>query len=119
MIPEVKALLLDALKSGEYEKGVGWLARENGETGTTEYCCLGVLSAVAAERGVCQPFEKFDDDGRTYLGVPEGDRGHSAYLPPSVSDWSGLDEDDQSLLARVNDNNDTFEPVIAHIETNL
>lgn len=41
MNPEVKALWLNALRSGEYQQGTGKLKQTYG--GDQRYCCLGVL----------------------------------------------------------------------------
>lgn len=129
MVPEVKGLLLDALKSGEYQKAVGLLKRHNDDN-TVGYCCLGVLSDVASKRGVCAEFQRSTDPfgvvERWYYVPEEVNDGfetftsrNTAYLPDSVEKWSGLDIDTQTTLANINDKSSDFGPVIEYIETNL
>src|SRR5258708_20271541 len=50
MNPDVKVKLLAALRSGEYEKTTGRLARKSDDGTKIGYCCLGVLSDLAAKR---------------------------------------------------------------------
>lgn len=129
MVPEVKALLLDALKSGEYEKVTGVLKRDKMDG--VGYCCLGVLSDIASKAGVCEPFVRLEDGeggfeewwaieedetdslGYTFLGR------NTAFLPDSVRVWSGLDGETQTTLASINDGSAGFGEVIEYIETNL
>lgn len=132
MVPEIKTLLLDALKSGEYEKTTGVLARQKDEE-TVGYCCLGVLSDLASKRGVCKPFQKGlgDPDVHTIpanvYSIPETvvdedgeyEEYSTALLPVSVEKWSGLDNSDQTALANINDETVGFDAVIEYIETNL
>jgi hypothetical protein len=129
MVPEVKGLLLDALKSGEYQKTAGLLKRHNDDD-TVGYCCLGVLSDVANKQGVCGEFKR-GTDGAGYLeswyDLPEEVNDgfetyvsyNTAFLPNSVAEWSGLDSDIQKTLANINDGSSDFGPVIEYIETNL
>lgn len=130
MVPEVKGLLLDALKSGEYEKTVGMLKRHKDDN-TVGYCCLGVLSDVASKQGVCGEFKRATDAAgyvESWYNLPEEATDYygnsyveynTAFLPGSVSKWSGLDSDTQNTLADINDNSEDFGPVIEYIETNL
>lgn len=129
MVPEVKGLLLDALKSGEYEKTVGLLKRHNNDN-TVGYCCLGVLSDVANKQGVCGKFQRATDGAgyiESWYNLPEEVNdgfetyvsNNTAFLPNSVAKWSGLDSDTQTTLANINDNSEDFGPVIEYIETNL
>lgn len=129
MVPEVKGLLLDALKSGEYEKTVGLLKRHNNDN-TVGYCCLGVLSDVANKQGVCGEFKRATDGAgyvESWYNLPEEVNdgfetyvsNNTAFLPNSVAKWSGLDSDTQTTLANINDNSEDFGPVIEYIETNL
>lgn len=129
MVPEVKTLLLDALKSGEYEKTTGRLARTIDDNDTVGYCCLGVLTQLASKAGICEPMT---------LGIPSGDIDdydiwyapgsnimddewdyETCYASSKVLDWSGLNGLDMGALVEINDTSRTFEPVIEYIETNL
>jgi len=80
MNPEVKALWLEALRSGEYEQGVGHLNQDG------KLCCLGVLCEVAirAALDVTKGHSEFDPTVVTYSG--SSDR-----LPWSLQKWSGVD----------------------------
>lgn len=49
MNPQYKAEWIKRLRSGEIEQRVGILGSANGKR-----CCLGVLSDIAVERGVCK-----------------------------------------------------------------
>lgn len=122
MVPEVKTLLLDALKSGEYEKTVGVLKRHNDDN-TVGYCCLGVLTDVAHEKGICAGFVRsldgYDVPEEVNYGFETYVRRSTAFLPNSVAKWSGLDSDTQTTLANINDESEDFGPVIEYIETNL
>lgn len=121
MNPEVKQLLLDALKSGEYNKTTGRLARKDEETGEVGYCCLGVLCEVGVKNGVGQPFQAIDEEEEgSYLAIPskDGDPFNVAtcYLPDDVGQWAELDMEQQNRLAQINDEVDNFGPVIQYIQ---
>ncbi|HEY6018330.1 MAG TPA: hypothetical protein VIY48_00060 [Candidatus Paceibacterota bacterium] len=129
MVPEVKALLLDALKSGEYQKTTGLLKRHNDDD-TVGYCCLGVLSDVANKQGVCGEWKRATDGAgypQHWYDMPEEVNdgfetyvsNNTAFLPKSVAEWSGLDDAVQTVLANINDESTDFAPVIEHIEINL
>ncbi|HEY6018326.1 MAG TPA: hypothetical protein VIY48_00040 [Candidatus Paceibacterota bacterium] len=126
MVPEVKTLLLDALRSGEYQKTIRRLARLD-ESGNMSYCCLGVLTDLAAKKGICNPlvphpdldnnlgvrYEHTMEDGYKYSSIA------TCYLPKTVEKWSGLTEADQTQLAQINDSNRTFDKVIEFLDINL
>ncbi len=77
MNPEVKALWVAALRSGEYIQGKHALQRYG------EFCCFGVLCDLAVKNGVevevthdqCA-FVRYDGD--------------TALPPPSVNKWAGV-----------------------------
>lgn len=104
MDPGVKALWLEALRSGKYEQGNSVLRTADGK-----YCCLGVLCDIAAMNGVIPlptKTERAVDAGggeiaAFYFGNDTGlDRwGYDndpdesrqlAYLPKSVVAWAGV-----------------------------
>lgn len=85
MNPEVKAVWLTALRSGEYEQGTGKLSSEG------KFCCLGVLCDIAIKQfdiqvetgqggcsdlDCCTPYTSYD--------------GQSSFPPASVVEWAGL-----------------------------
>lgn len=47
MNPEVKALWIEALRSGKYQQGQGALRRISDGGGPDQFCCLGVLCDLA------------------------------------------------------------------------
>lgn len=90
LIPEVKTLWLDALRSGDYLQGDGYLAYidpdenldDDGQP-VVRYCCLGVLCDLAVKAGV----------GVTVTGLVSEDRiraydGDKGGLPASVWEWA-------------------------------
>jgi hypothetical protein len=91
MNSQVKKMWVDALKSGDYKQGVGYLhsIHENEHA----YCCLGVLCELAIENGV-ELEVKHDSvvakwsDGPG-LFIYDGEIG---ILPESVRQWADLDE---------------------------
>jgi hypothetical protein len=116
MNPDVKAVWIEALRSGNYQQGRGVLTNI-GSNGAASHCCLGVL---------CQLYNQtFDDlvvdvvDGHIYYN------NVGAYLPNVVADWSGLtDFNDQVALADRNDGSDhhqkhTFAEIADYVEENL
>lgn len=99
MNPSIKALWVAALRSGEYQQGMGQLKTKGG------FCCLGVLCDLAAKEGVgyWNPYEPiFETD--------EG--GAATFLPDAVQAWAGLpagnpgvmrDGDELITLSALND----------------
>lgn len=98
MNPEVKALWLAALRSGEYQQDVGFLKTEHG------FCPLGVLCEIAVKNGVIDaPVEARNEDGLMVwwyggdgdghgMGGVGGDLGKlCGELPESVMRWAGLE----------------------------
>jgi hypothetical protein len=76
---ELRRKWLEALRSGNYHQGTGYLKREkNG--GVIQYCCLGVLCEVAG-------LESKLAETRVGMHSFEGSR---KFLPPSVMVKVGL-----------------------------
>lgn len=100
---------IDALKSGKYKKGEGRL-----KTNDNCYCCLGVLAELNNDL----------DENNCFKGFSVALlRNHTAGLIrnlniPSSHEYNhyGLNEDIQNKLATINDDYDTFEPVIEAIK---
>lgn len=87
MNPEIKALWIAALRSGEYEQGVAALNSEN------KFCCLGVLCELAVkEGGIVQVSDR--------KGIVSYD-GYSAYLPDSVREWAGVGDEDGKFEEKI------------------
>jgi len=82
---------IDALRSGDYMQGSGWLhnVKEN------EYCCLGVACELAIRDGVdvrvevCGDFCSYD--------------GSTTALPMSVISWLGVNGSNPLSAIEMND----------------
>lgn len=120
MDPAIKALWVNALRSGEYQQGYGYL--KTVYQGETRFCCLGVLCDLAIKAGVDVEVE--EDSADTYSYTYDGE---NARLPRSVTEWAGVDNNptvntkNQSYaLTRVNDNlNYSFAKIANLIERDL
>lgn len=80
MNPQIKARWVEALRSGEYPQGKGYLNR-NGQ-----YCCLGVLCELAVQDEVVEPgviSDVYASQGFFY----DDEQWH---LPQSVAKWAGM-----------------------------
>lgn len=82
-------LLVDALRSGEFQQGQCRLNRN--ET----LCCLGVACEVAIRHGVTVRREEYSD---SYDRWVEYD-GEIAYPPSSVTAWFGFTDNDPMLFS--------------------
>ena len=105
MNPELKKKWIDALRSGNYTKGIGRLCSI--KNGVKRHCCLGVLYELDYGPGRWEP--ACGPDG--YLATHNGD---SSFYGADI-----LGDGDMHQLALINDDNDSFEPVVAFIEKNL
>lgn len=84
MNPEVRTLWVEALRSGSYSQTHETLEDNRG------FCCLGVLSKLAADRGICTRTVNEESGAITY---DEKD----GFLPEAVIRWAGLANDDPTL----------------------
>jgi hypothetical protein len=78
--PQRKAMLVDALRSDEFQQGRARLNR-NGRM-----CCLGVLCELARRDGLPLHVDIYDV---TFYDA------NSLYPPRSVKEWAGLPSDDR------------------------
>lgn len=106
MNPELKTAWLNALKSGDYAKGIHYLHRED-----NTYCCLGVLRKVAAVTP-----GPWQDEAKKQLAETTP---HMAMLEDSEHKIYGLGSNFCWNVAGVNDNADTFEPAIDYIKKHV
>lgn len=102
MNPEIKALWLEALRSGEYEQGEGWL-KQMPDDGPAEYCCLGVLCDLAEKAGIVESREELSGDDTPvarYFGRLVTEYGYSevTVLPKAVADWADLKVEHPDVL---------------------
>lgn len=110
---------VEALESGEYAQGEGWLCADGA------FCCLGVACDLAVKAGV-----EIAVDRRS-VTTRHGDRILTSYgrietrLPRLVMDWLGLASDDgcpadggyaDSLMV-MNDGGKTFAEIAAVIRS--
>jgi hypothetical protein len=94
MNPEVKALWLAALRSGEYQQTKGKLRRtDDNDNYSAGYCCLGVLCDVAVKNGLDLKVETIDGKFSGYVEY----NGNADTLPDAVQGWAGLHEGDPEV----------------------
>lgn len=88
MNPEVKAVWLQGLRSGDYIQGTTRLHFTDGK-----FCCLGVLSDLAEAAGIVSRKRAKYNFAGARLDQPyyEYD-GSTALLPVAVQSWAGLDD---------------------------
>jgi hypothetical protein len=79
-------LLVDALKSGLYEKGIGKLHILPTDARPEGWCCLGVASDVAAKNGL----EITRENSRMGGINCESFDGEMGYMPALVRKWYGF-----------------------------
>jgi hypothetical protein len=83
-------LWTEALESGKYPQGEGWLCQISGEDeGKAEWCCLGVLCDVAIKDGLQLEQETgrcHDECGDDAHSPVVKFAGYDATLPPEVRD---------------------------------
>lgn len=78
MNPEVQALWVQALESGEYKQGHYMLRKVDRHGRIAGYCCLGVLCDLYhRETGKGEWADRFFE-------------GKGLFLPADVMDWAGL-----------------------------
>lgn len=115
MNQEIKKKWVEALRSGNYPQGRGYLKCED------RYCCLGVLCQIYAEETGKGRFELDRHDKAKFM--IDDAHGRYDYLPLEVTDWAGLNETNpyagQNPLAWLNDNNRTFSDIADLIGTYL
>ena len=82
-IREHRRMWVEALRSGAYKQGTGYLCQVT-ETGERYYCCLGVACEVAGAAAT--------QTVKTHGGVEVVvyDEGQSTILPLGVTEWLGV-----------------------------
>lgn len=83
-------LLVEALRSGDYEQAFGELGVVHGDL--QKNCCLGVACEVAKANGLDIEVAIDEDYGTTIYYDNE-----SGTLPASVADWYGFEDSDPFL----------------------
>lgn len=98
---------VDALKSGKYKKGVDYLRGKD-----DCYCCLGVACDLFVES------KPVFDGGVCYRYNGEGSTAPNQVVQAlGLYDRWGRGRNDKDLLTSINDDNDSFAPVIKAIES--
>lgn len=85
MNPEIKALWLAALRSGEYKQGRGALSSDG------EYCCLGVLCDIMVKQLDLELEVKEDVECCTQCKNKVSYDGATSFLPRKVAEAAGID----------------------------
>ena len=121
MKADVKERWLKALKSGEFRKTKGQLARRRKKkNGGYNHCCLGVLCEIEGleKTKVNRTSVDWDEasDGLTY----ELNGSESALvLPFNLKLEVGINEEQEVELTNLNDSTKTWDEVIKYIEEKL
>lgn len=84
MDPEIKALWLTALRSGEFPQAIGALKNDKGN------CCLGVLCEVAVRNEVI-PEVEYSEEWNNFYYVS---MAYDCTPPDAVTKWAGLFNND-------------------------
>lgn len=93
---------VEALRSGEYRQGKGYL-----QTGDGRFCCLGVACEISGlvevapppERVTAKTGEFYTGGGErlAYINPTDESDWSRVVLPVAVQDWLGLDRDNPYL----------------------
>lgn len=105
MNPEIKALWIDALRSGDYTQARGTLRETDREGNTVGYCCLGVLTELAVEAGVATRKGRADGSPNTCTYYHSANNpeewGENSGLLRSVREWAGMEDSSGTLTEEV------------------
>lgn len=112
MDKKLRAKWLRALRGGAYRQSDSVLTNTDGDA----FCCLGVLADIQG----CHWLPDADNDGM----VPISPNGRKPWvdetndmLPPKRA--GGLSDADQTTLAEMNDNGNSFKQIAKFIEENF
>lgn len=120
MNANIKKIWLKALRSGEYEQTTTRLCRPRSDG--VGFCCLGVLCDLYTIETDLGEFEDHSSDVARESFMYRCDSGQRAvtYLPEEIADWSGLDLDEQTVLAKKNDcKGFSFDQIADYVEEQL
>lgn len=113
--------LIEALESGQYKKGKRCLRTKN-----DEYCCLGVACDLFSKKGKGSWGAILEDIANDEMiemyEYRSGElyESHNGYPPLSLRREMGFQDGDfMHRLANINDENDTFAPVVEAIKAKL
>ncbi len=111
MKPEDKKLWTDALRSGDFEQGAGFLCKDG------KYCCLGVYEEVKGRMYESKPGRKHSMGIKQgHWGDPVSEEAIEEIYSPTLNFVQGLG----TSLATMNDSgNFTFSQIADWIDANL
>jgi hypothetical protein len=78
-------LLVDALRSGEYQQGRGYLTKDGRD------CCLGVACKVAIKNGL--DIQSTADEYNKIVSYGTDEDNSTSILPGCVAKWYGFEDD--------------------------
>lgn len=81
---EIAKLWAEALLSGKYKQGTGYLCQKDNNTGKESHCCLGVLCEVAPDTS------KNFLHGNAAAMFGDGEDANEGVLPDAVQEWAGM-----------------------------
>jgi hypothetical protein len=117
MNEQVKEMWIDALESGDYRQGQGYLKYYDKTSHRTRHCCLGVLCDLYSKN--VAPLEekiRFTNDERVTKSIAQKPYD----LPNIVQNWAGLNDpsgtlsepvDGKTNLVDLNDDGKTFKEI--------
>jgi len=112
MTDELKQAWIDALKSGEFQQGYGFLKRAE------KFCCLGVLCEVMIARGANITRRLTDDEQEEdkLITLYSGER---SLLSEELLNLAGLSWDEQIVVMHKNDDTrSSFDEIAAYLKRN-
>lgn len=128
MKKEVLSKWIEALRSGDYTRGEGYLCRTD-DDGDELHCCLGVLCELAIKDGV-KITKAYRDEDETIVSFND----YQDFLPEEVATWAGLPHKNPSVehlsggdfedfeltepLSDLNDQGYSFQQIAEILETN-
>lgn len=116
MNPRIKAMWLEALRSGRYKQGKEYLNNRG------RFCCLGVLTDLYIQEKGNKWDDAYDILGEKEKGQVFCFKGKDKILPALVRNWAGIKEVSDvgdSYLANLNDQGTDFTEIADVIENNL
>lgn len=121
MYKEPWELWQQALRSKKYLQGKHRLRNAN-----NTFCCLGVLSEVAVEKGVITRDDRYSENNPNGYSFYDGE---GCFLPATVVQWAGLDSFDPEVrgadgelqaLSHLNDSGEyDFDKIADRIQAQL
>ncbi len=114
MLPEIRKMWTNALRSGEYTQGYTALARTDDNNRVTGHCCLGVLCDLHSKTENGGQWQNGPIDGcdKRYVAINpvSGLEGNDASMPPpAVEIWAEQDDKGWTIPTLTDRNGDKVE----------